>query len=173
MKGPAMFSITITILSLRACSRLLSDQRLRGAKEEEVLVWRKVQQSTQKVVLSFLWQGQGPHNKNMPGHNSEAEGNCRSWGVAESAKASPPHCFMLFPIHPRIRRQSTTYDFCCFGKPFPNFLALVATTTTTDPQSITRRAQSYSAIARPSGGVRSSHNQQHCAWVEAYLLKRL
>jgi hypothetical protein len=25
----------------------------------------------------FLWRGQGPHNKNMPGHNSGAEGNCR------------------------------------------------------------------------------------------------
>src|SRR5689334_21705768 len=38
MKGPAMFSIAITVLSLRACNRLLSDHRLRGAKEEEVLV---------------------------------------------------------------------------------------------------------------------------------------
>jgi hypothetical protein len=36
MKGPAMFSIAITVLSLRACSRLLSDHRLRGAEEEEV-----------------------------------------------------------------------------------------------------------------------------------------
>jgi hypothetical protein len=36
MKGPAMFSIAITVLSLRACSRLISDHRLRGAEEEEV-----------------------------------------------------------------------------------------------------------------------------------------
>jgi hypothetical protein len=27
MKGPVMFSIAITVLSLRACSRLLSDHR--------------------------------------------------------------------------------------------------------------------------------------------------
>jgi hypothetical protein len=38
MKGPAMFSIAITVLSLRACSRLLSDHRLRGTEEEEVSV---------------------------------------------------------------------------------------------------------------------------------------
>jgi hypothetical protein len=36
MKGPTMFSIAITVLSLRACNRLLSDHRLRGAEEEEV-----------------------------------------------------------------------------------------------------------------------------------------
>jgi hypothetical protein len=34
-----------------------------------------------------------------------------------------------------------------------------------------QRASSGLATARPSGGVRSSHSQQHCARVEAYLLK--
>jgi hypothetical protein len=33
------------------------------------------------------------------------------------------------------------------------------TTTTTDPQSIARRAQSYTAATRPSGGIRSSYSQ--------------
>jgi hypothetical protein len=42
--------------------------------------------------------------EDMPGHNSKTEGNCRSRSAAESAKASPPHCFVLFSIHPRIRR---------------------------------------------------------------------
>jgi hypothetical protein len=113
------------------------------------------------------------HNKDMPGHNSEAEGNCWSWGAAESAEASPPHRFMLFSIHPRIRRQSITYDFYCFGKPFSSFVASVATTTTVGPQSAAIRVQPYLATTRPSGGVQSSHSQQHCAWIEAYLLKGL
>jgi hypothetical protein len=109
MKGPAMFSIAIIVLSLQACNRLLSDHWLWGAEEEEVSVEEGLAINPESCTV-FLWRGQGPHNKNMPGHNPEAKGNCRSWGAAESAKASPPHCFVLFPIHPRIRRQSTTYD---------------------------------------------------------------
>jgi hypothetical protein len=38
MKGLAMFSIAITVLSLRACNRLLSYHQFREAEEEEVLV---------------------------------------------------------------------------------------------------------------------------------------
>jgi hypothetical protein len=38
MKGLAMFSIAITVLSLRACNRLLSDHQLREVEEEGVLV---------------------------------------------------------------------------------------------------------------------------------------
>jgi hypothetical protein len=38
MKGPAMFSIAITVLSLRACNILLSDHQLREAEEEGVSV---------------------------------------------------------------------------------------------------------------------------------------
>jgi hypothetical protein len=37
-KGPAMFSIAITVLSLRACNRPLSDHQLREAEEEGVSV---------------------------------------------------------------------------------------------------------------------------------------
>jgi hypothetical protein len=36
IKGPAMFSIAITVLSLRACNRLLSDHQLREVEQEEV-----------------------------------------------------------------------------------------------------------------------------------------
>jgi hypothetical protein len=60
---------------------------------------------------------------------------------------------VLLSIHPRICRQSTTYDFCLFGKSFPSFLASVATTTTAGSQSAARRAQSYSATVQPLGGV--------------------
>jgi hypothetical protein len=38
MKGPTMFSIAITVLSLQACNELLLDHRLWGAGEKEVLV---------------------------------------------------------------------------------------------------------------------------------------
>jgi hypothetical protein len=38
MNGLAMFSIAITVLSLRACNRLLSDHQLREAEEEGVSV---------------------------------------------------------------------------------------------------------------------------------------
>jgi hypothetical protein len=79
------------------------------------------------------------------------------------AEASPPHCFVILSIHPRIHRELVTYGFYRFGKSFPSFLASFATTTTAGSQLATRRAQSYSATARPSGGVRSLHSQQHCA----------
>jgi hypothetical protein len=91
------------------------------------------------------------------------KGNCLSRGVAESADVSPPHYFVLLSIHPRIFRQPTAYSFCCFGKSFLSFLTSVASTTIAGSQSAARRAQSYSATARPSGGVRNSHNQQQCA----------
>jgi hypothetical protein len=38
MKGPAMFSIAITVLSLQACNRLLLNHRFRGVAEEDVSV---------------------------------------------------------------------------------------------------------------------------------------
>jgi hypothetical protein len=38
MKGPAMLSIAIIVLSLQACNRLLSDHQLQEVEEEEVLV---------------------------------------------------------------------------------------------------------------------------------------
>jgi hypothetical protein len=40
---------------------------------------------------------------------------------------------MLFSIYPGVCGQSTTYDFCCFGKSLPNLLGSVATTATTAP----------------------------------------
>jgi hypothetical protein len=74
-KGPAMLSIAIIVLSLRACNRLLSDHQLREVEEEEVLVEEGLAINPESCT-AFLWRGQGPHNKDMPGHNSEEEGNC-------------------------------------------------------------------------------------------------
>jgi hypothetical protein len=42
--------------------------------------------SAQKALLLILWWRQGPHYKNMSGHHSEAEGDCRSRGTAESVE---------------------------------------------------------------------------------------
>jgi hypothetical protein len=75
MKGLAMFSIVITVLSLRACNRLLSDHQLREAEEEGVSM-EEGSTINPESYTTFLWRGQGSHNKDMPGHNSEAKGNC-------------------------------------------------------------------------------------------------
>jgi hypothetical protein len=137
--------------------------------------WRKVWQPTQKIVLSFLWRGQRPHNKDMPCYHSEAEGNCWSWSAAELAKASPPHCFVLFSLCPGVCGQPIAYDFYRFSKSFSSLLGPAATTTTASTclgsQSAARRAMPCLAATRPSGEVRSSHSQQHCARIEAHLLK--
>jgi hypothetical protein len=74
IKGPAMFSIAITVLSLQACNRLLSDHQLRDTEEEGVSV-EEGSAINPESCTAFLWRGQGPHNKDMPGHNSEAKGN--------------------------------------------------------------------------------------------------
>jgi hypothetical protein len=54
MKGPAMFSIAITVLSLQACNRLLSDHWLRGAGEEEVSVEDDLAINPESCTI-FLW----------------------------------------------------------------------------------------------------------------------
>jgi hypothetical protein len=94
--------------------------------------------------------------------------------IAE-AEAGRAYYFVLLSIYPGVCWQSIAYNFCCFGKSLSSFLGSTATTTATgacpDSQSTARRASLDSATAGPSGGVRSSHSQQHCAQVEAYLLK--
>jgi hypothetical protein len=67
-----------------------------------------------------------------------------------------------FSLRPRVRRQSTAYDLCRFGKPFSSLLGLVSTTTSSTysgPEPASRRASTRSTAARFSGGVRSSHSQ--------------
>jgi hypothetical protein len=64
-----MLSIAIKVFSLRACGRLLSDHQLREEEEEGLAI-------NPESCTAFLWRGQGPHNMDMPGYNSEAEGNC-------------------------------------------------------------------------------------------------
>jgi hypothetical protein len=59
MKGPLMFSIAITILSLRACSRLLSDHRLRGAEEEEVSVEESLAINSKICTVFFCGEDKG------------------------------------------------------------------------------------------------------------------
>jgi hypothetical protein len=75
MIGPAMLNITIIVLRLRACNKLLSDQQLREVEEEEVLVVEGLAINPESCT-DILWRGQRPHNKDMPGYHSKVEGNC-------------------------------------------------------------------------------------------------
>jgi hypothetical protein len=54
MKGPAMFSIAIIVLSLQACNKLLSDHRLQGAEEEEVSMEEGLATNPESCTV-FLW----------------------------------------------------------------------------------------------------------------------
>jgi hypothetical protein len=111
----------------------------------------------------------------VPCYNPKAERDCRSRSMAELAEAGSTYCFMLLSVCPRVCRQSTAYGLCCFGKPFSSLLGPVATAITASTysglQSAARTTSPRSATARLSRGVRSSHSQQHCAQVEAHLLK--
>jgi hypothetical protein len=77
MKGPAMFSIAIIVLSLRACNILLSDHRLRGVEEKEVLVEEGSTINPGRCIVFFVARTRATQ-QGMLGHNLEAEGNCRS-----------------------------------------------------------------------------------------------
>jgi hypothetical protein len=113
----------------------------------------------------------------MPNHNTEAKGDCRSWGATESAEAGLTYCFMLLSLCTRVCRQSTTFDFCRFDKSLSSFLGptpISATITThSDPKPAARRAPARTATTWFSGGIRSSHSQQHCARIQTYLLKNI
>jgi hypothetical protein len=54
MKGPAMFSIAITVLNLQACNRLLLDHRLQGAGEEEVSVEDDLEINLESCTVFFV-----------------------------------------------------------------------------------------------------------------------
>jgi hypothetical protein len=54
MKEPTMFSIAITVLSLQACNRLLSDHRLWGAGEEEVSVEDDLAINPESCIVFFV-----------------------------------------------------------------------------------------------------------------------
>jgi hypothetical protein len=113
----------------------------------------------------------------MPNHNTEAKGDCRSWGAVESAEAGLTYCFMLLSLCTRVRRQSTTFGFYRFGKSLSSFLgpAPITSTITTHSNSkpIARREPARTTTAWFSRGIRSSHSQQHCARIQAYLLKNI
>jgi hypothetical protein len=80
--------------------------------------------------LFVLRRRQRAYHKDMPGYNPKAERDCRSRSTAESVEASSTYRFTLLSICPRVCRQSTAYDLCCFSKPFSSFLGPVATATT-------------------------------------------
>jgi hypothetical protein len=128
-----------------------------------------------RKLLFVLRRRQWAYHKNVLGYDPKAERDCRSRSTAESAEAGSTYRFVLLPVCPRVCRKYTAYDLCCFGKSFSSFLGPVATATIAStysgPQSAARRASPRSTIAQFPGGVRSSHSQQHCARVEAHLLK--
>jgi hypothetical protein len=76
---------------------------------------------------------------------------------AKSAEASFTYYFMLLSLCTRVRRQPTTFGFCCFGKPFSSFLgpAPITTTITTHsyPRPAARRAPARSTVTRLPGRV--------------------
>jgi hypothetical protein len=109
----------------------------------------------------------------MPSYNTEAKGDCRSWGAAESADAGLTYCFMLLSLCTRVHRQSTTIGLCRFGKSLSSFLGPAPITTHLDPKPATRRAPTRTTTVWFSGGIRSSHSQQHCARIQTYLLKNI
>jgi hypothetical protein len=131
-----------------------SSERQRRKK----LQWRKFWQSTQEVVVRTRAIQQG-HAKSQ--FRSKGKLLKPRRDIVSRSKSST---LLRATLHTsQICRQPTAYGFCCFGKSFSSFMASVASTTTIGSQSAARRAQSYSTTARPSGGVRNSHNQQHCA----------
>jgi hypothetical protein len=106
-----------------------------------------------------------------------SKGDCWSWGAVESAKAGLTYCFMLLSLCTRVFRQSITFGVCRFGMSLSSFLgpAPITTTITThlDPKPVARRASTRTTTAWFSWGIRSSHSQQHCARIQAYLLKNI
>jgi hypothetical protein len=112
----------------------------------------------------------------VPDYHSEAKRDCRSRSPAEPTEVGFTYCFMLLSLHTRICGQST-YNFCCFGKPFISFLTSASTTTTiatySYPKPAARRASAPPTTTRLQGGVRSSYNQQHYTRIEAHILRNI
>jgi hypothetical protein len=110
----------------------------------------------------------------VPCHHSETEGDSRSCSPTEPAEAGYAHCFVSLTIHTRVCGKPFC-SFCCFGKPTIGILATASTSTTNTtrilPRPTARRKPAYSPAARLQGGVRSSHSQQYCARIKAYLLR--
>jgi hypothetical protein len=59
MKGPAMLSIAILVLSLQQCNRLLSDHQLRGAGEEGVSVEGDLAINRESCTAFFCGEDKG------------------------------------------------------------------------------------------------------------------
>jgi hypothetical protein len=75
MIGPITLRAVSIAHNLRACSKLLTDHQLREAEGGEASAEEGTITSPGKLFCLF-WQGQGTHNKDVPSHDREAEGNC-------------------------------------------------------------------------------------------------
>jgi hypothetical protein len=69
--------------------------------------------------------------------------------------------------HPAVSVASASQSQASWQQPPPP----TTTTTRIFPRPAARREPAYSPAARLQGGVRSSHSQQYCARIEAYLLR--
>jgi hypothetical protein len=94
---------TAQLSILRTTAKLFQATSLKGQGRQGLR--RKVWGSAQKALLLILWWRQGPHYKNIPGHYSEAKGDCRSRGATESAEAGLTYYFMLFSLPEYVGNQ--------------------------------------------------------------------
>ena len=133
---------------------------------------RKIWRSTKENILLVLWWKQGPYHQVVPCYHLEAKGDSRSCSTTGSAEANHAHCFVSFALHPRICRQPPC-SFCCFGESTSSFLATASASTTAATRLAARREPICSTPKGLQRTVRSSHNQQHCARVEAHLLTNI
>jgi hypothetical protein len=113
-----------TAHSLQGSSKAPSGHQLQGvgASEEDTGI------SLGKSIAYSMVKTR-PHYKNVPCYHLEAKRDCRSRSPVEPAEAGFTYCFMLLYLHTIICGQST-YNFCCFGKPFTSFLASASSATT-------------------------------------------
>jgi hypothetical protein len=110
----------------------------------------------------------------VPCHHLETERDSRSCSPTEPTEAGYAYCFVPLTVHSRVCGQPSC-SFCCFGKPTSGILATASTSTTNatrlSPRPVARREPSHSPAKRLQGAIRSSHNQQYCARIEAHLLR--
>jgi hypothetical protein len=110
----------------------------------------------------------------VPCHQSETEGNSRICSSAEPTEAGHAYCFISLALHTRVCGKPSC-SVCCFDQSVTGILATASTFATTTTcifvRPTARRESTEPSAERLQGGVRSSHSQQYCARVEAYLLR--
>jgi hypothetical protein len=101
MIGPAMLNIAIKVLRLQACNRLPSDHKLREVEEEEVSVVEGLAINLESYIAFFVARTRATQQ----GHAMlpfKSRRKLLKLKQTESAEASPPHCFVLFSLCPRM-----------------------------------------------------------------------